>query len=153
MGASEILDGISKSLIDDGSTDFIEVHKWVNILNNVLSVALGYILVALLIGISLIIVLEVLYINFPAVQNRMDRQTDNEGRKSKILGVFLRDARRAIIESNTINTGQSANTVYLKIKIKTIIVAFIIIGLLINYNVVLSFLTKQLSNILRAFGL
>ena len=101
------------------------------------SLLLGLLVVIILIATPVIVALEVMYINFPTMQSGVHMALDKLNKKNskvleKTLTVMFRDANRAIVEANTLQTGRSANMAYLIIKVKTVLIMVVIIGIVIG---------------------
>ena len=109
-------------------------------------VSKSFLIIALVIIMPLIITLEVIYINFPVVRTEIiDKRimVKGNGHVQKAMKITLHDAILSLKEANTSATGKSANLIYLRRKIKWIVIVSaslfiylggidIIIGLVVN---------------------
>lgn len=94
---------------------------------------LGILVVSLIILLPIVISLEIAYIALPTVQSVFDKILfKSKGVTNKILGFSLKDAIKACQEANTVQTGKSPMLLYLKYKIKTIMIVGVVISLLLG---------------------
>lgn len=129
MSVTDIINGMNNALIDDGGANYVKLHEGVAVAMSVFSYIFGICIVVLLIGIPIIVTLELLYINTPTMRSAEDKWLKSNSSMKKVLSVCLRDAKRAIEAADTLNTGRSANYEYLRIKFKSVLIAFVIIGI------------------------
>ncbi|MBR1455098.1 MAG: hypothetical protein IJ593_10730 [Lachnospiraceae bacterium] len=149
MGVESVLKGIQDLLEEDsGHADYIFANTAIGTIGRLVSFILGIIIVILAIGIPVIIIFEICYINLPFIREPIDYMSDRYERAKKAAGLLLRDARKAVTEANTKETGQSANAIYFRIKIKTVFIAFLIIGVAINYNTVITIFTNIINSLI-----
>ena len=132
MQVSDILKDMQGLIQDNGSQDYLTYYKGQSVIAFIANNLLGYIAVLLIIGIPIIVSFELFYINIPVLSNYVDKLVDNSKAVEKIMGLCLRDARVAIYNANTVETGRSANYEYLRIKLKHVCIAIIIAVLLLG---------------------
>lgn len=152
MSPSEIIQGIAGIMSDDGRADYATLYEGLGIAQDVISWILGLLIIFVLIGFSVVVALEVLFLNLPLFQSSIYKAMEKNDVANKILGLCFRDAKRAIILANTSETGKSANRVYLGIKIKVIFIVFLIIGMILGPGVwVIQSIMGIVSDFLSAF--
>lgn len=152
MSASEIISGMSDLLVDDGGANYEMLIVGTNAISSILSFIAGFLVVVILIGLPLIVAIEVVYINFSPFNEYLRRFSEKDKRLEKLIGLCLRDAKTALYRANTCETGRSANSEYLRIKIKTVFIAFFVVGLTIGTaNFVIAYLTKLIVRIIAMF--
>lgn len=137
MGASEILQGMQELVGTNPSVNLTFMYDGLQLIMEYSSLLLGLLVVIILIATPVIVALEVMYINFPTMQSGVHMALDKLNKKNskvleKTLTVMFRDANRAIVEANTLQTGRSANMAYLIIKVKTVLIMVVIIGIVIG---------------------
>ena len=137
MGASEILQGMQELVGTNPSVNLTFMYDGLQLIMEYSSLLLGLLVVIILIATPVIVALEVMYINFPTMQSGVHIALDKLNKKNskvleKTLTVMFRDANRAIVEANTLQTGRSANMAYLIIKVKTVLIMVVIIGIVIG---------------------
>jgi len=129
MGASEIIDGLRGAIEYDGSVDYLQLAETIRSIQIVSGAILGVLIVIIVTGFTMVIALEIAYINFPIIAEKI-----NDIKRGKnIIGLVLNDARKAINIQCTNNYNQSINLIYIKLKVSSIFivaftVAFVIIG-------------------------
>ena len=127
MSVDEIVGGITGE-ISGGGVNYIALTEWIETIRNVCNFLSGFIVYTLVICVPLIIAIELLYINIPPLKSSIDdllERLDEKGIKSKGTQLILRDA----ILASTVDTGVSANIIYMQIKVKSIFLAAFIIAL------------------------
>lgn len=132
MLPTDIMNGISELIQDDGGANYVALHEGLGIVGDITSWILGLLVMIVLIGFPIIVALEVLFINVPVVQSSVLKLMDKSTTVNKIMGICLRDAKRAIYLANTKETGKSVNKIYLLIKIKVLFIAIFIIGIILG---------------------
>lgn len=132
MLPSDVMIGISELIQDDGGADYIKLHEGLGIVSDVASWILGLLVMIILIGFPIIVALEVLFINVPVFQSSIIKLMDKNTTLNKIMGICLRDAKRALYLANTKDTGESANKVYLFIKVKVLFIAVFMVGMILG---------------------
>jgi hypothetical protein len=145
---SEVIDGIEGGIEDTGGADYITLHKGLSTVASIFSTVLGYLMVILAVGIAIIVALEVLYINVPPLNSSIERLTKKHKDLDRIMGLCLRDARKAIYNAEALRTGRSVNVEYLLIKWKTVFIAYFIVGLVLNANSIIAFFSNIINNII-----
>lgn len=134
MQVSEIIDEMSNMLEDDGGANYIQLHQSLNIVSEVTSAILGVLITVILIGIPLMVALEVCFINLPIFRFKVNNLASKNSKYKKLIGVTFRDAVLALERADCINTGQTVNMVYLQIKLKTIIIASVVVCLILGLD-------------------
>ena len=151
MSVEDIVQGIKDNMGGTGNIDRGVSIQFLNTVDSVLGAILGIIVVVLALGIPLIIALEICYINIPIFRSSLDKITEKVDVLSRPVGLVFRDARKAMKEANTVKTGQSTNAVYLRMKIGTILLAFVMISLCFGpINIVISIVTGLVKSIIQA---
>lgn len=126
MSVDEIVNDITNHLSTDGSANYIKLIESLHTIEKVSSVILGLMVVVILLGIPIVVSVELVYINFPVAQEQFEKVLiKTTGNLNKALGLVLRDAKLAVLKANTIETGNNVNIIYLKLKIKSILIAVI----------------------------
>lgn len=130
MLIDDIRDGIISYLDSYGSADYITMYEGIAIVKDIAGYILTFLGAMLLVGLPIVISIEVMYINFPTFQSVCDNLYGRfKGKPSKMFGLVIRDARKAVEDSKTDRCGVSPNWIYLEIKLKSIIFAAIVITL------------------------
>lgn len=155
MSVNDIMNQIVGEFANDGSANYIQLNEQIKAVGNFTSIVLGLLVGIVVIGLPIVIVIEIMYINFPIFQNQFENVVAHtQGRVSKTLGLAVHDARIAVQRANTVELGRSANWEYLLIKSKSIIVAFIIVGLVLGFgHVVVQLVMKLAKSILYGSGI
>lgn len=131
MTASDIAGSIGEEL-NGGGVDYIFLTEAVGALQTSLNFIMGFIVYLLVIGVPLIVSIELLYINTPPLRELLDNILDKykgNGARGKAIELILRDAVTAVYQAETIETGKSANAIYLGIKCKSLFLAALIVGI------------------------
>ena len=127
MSVDEIVNDITGHMVTDGSANYIQLIESLNTIEKISSVILGLMVVVIIIGVPLVVAVEIVYINFPMAQESFERALiKTTGNLNKALGLMLRDAKLAVLKANTIETGENVNYVYLRLKIKAILIAVLL---------------------------
>lgn len=130
MTVDEVISGLEGGLGYDGGVNYITLLEVTEILFSIFSVIANIMVTIIIIGLPIIIALELMYLNLPFMQIKMDEVLISlSGLKKDAMTVTLKDAKRALVSANTLETGTSVNKVYLFIKIKAIFIATIVVGL------------------------
>ena len=155
MTVDDIIIGIEEGMKYDGGANYITMLEGMELLGQIFSILTGLMVSVIIIGMPIIIALEVMYLNLPFVQGKFDEILINtSGKRHDALEVTLKDAKKAVILANTVETGRSVNSVYLGIKIKAVFIATFIIGLVLGVGpAVLSFLWKVVLALFEGFKL
>ena len=143
---------MNKAAVNDGSVSYTFLNPSISTLSSVTSAIMGIIITVLAVGIPIIVALEVLYINIPIFRSSLNKIGDKHNMFEKSLGLVFRDARTAIERADTVHTGRSANSEYIRIKVWVIFIAFLLIGLSLGgIGTVLRLLTSWVQRILSIF--
>lgn len=152
MSPLDIIEGIEQKISVPGGYDYIMMHEGLQIIDKVIGALMGILIVIAIAGIPIIVALEVMYINNPLLRNTADTITGSKKKGVRIIALCLRDALRAIQLANTVETGKSVNEVYFGIKLKKIIIAYVIIGMALGpVNLLLAYIGKIVNSFLSLF--
>ena len=133
MSVDDIVNQITGKLANDGAANYIQLATQIKYIGDITQLILGILVAILVIGLPIVIAIEVCYINYPIVQESLEKiVVRSKGNLNKVLGLTIRDARTAVRMADTIETGRSVNLIYLKIKCKSIFIAFFIVGLVLG---------------------
>ena len=134
MSVESIIEDMQGYLYNDGMADYIQLNEGLGIVGQIASMIVGVLVTLIIVGLPIVIAIEVLYINSPWVQSGYDRLADkyNKGKVGRVLGLTIRDAKRALEESHTEQYGTSANWIYLKIKCKSVFLAVFIVAMVLG---------------------
>lgn len=155
MTVDDIIRGIEEGIQHDGGANYITMLEGMGLLGNIFSILTGLMVSVIIIGMPIIIAIEVMYLNLPFIQGKFDNLLiKTSGKKHDALEFTIKDAKRALIAANTVETGRSVNRIYLSIKIKAVFIAALIIGLVLGVGpAVLSFLWKLVTSVFEGFKL
>lgn len=151
MSVDEIIDGIVKKLENDGSVDYIALTEKVYIIKDITEAILGLFVSLIIIGVPLVVTFEIIYLNIPIVQRGFENlMIRTEGKRiNRVLGLVLRDARLAVSKANTVETGVSVNGVYLRMKIKSIIIAVVCVAVVLGLgSTIVGWIVRVAANIM-----
>lgn len=149
MTVGDIINDINSIMIDDGGANYLQLHEALGMTGEIMDILIGIIVIAILIGIPVITSFEIAYINLPPLQQSLDIAATKSKSVERLLGVCLRDARLAILKANTIETGESPNVIYFKLRIKTVLIATIVVAILLGpFNIIISYLVSLVQGIL-----
>ncbi len=133
MRVDDIIKGITERIISDGSADYIQLNEQLNFVDTLARLILGLMVIIIVIGIPLVVVVELVYINFPVFRDTYKKVTlRTSGRLNSTLGLVVRDARLAVEKSTTTDIHTATNLIYLKIKSKSIIISMILVGVVLG---------------------
>lgn len=133
MSVDDIIMGIEKDLANDGNADYIMMIEGMGVLGVIFTTISSLLLTLIIIGIPIIVAIEVMYLNLPLVRDRYeDMLVNSGGRVNDVLSFTVKDAKKALVHANTMETGKSANLQYLIIKIKSILIAALVISLILQ---------------------
>ena len=105
LSVSDIVDDITGNLINDGSANYIQLIEGVQTVGDITSIILGVLLVLIVVGLPIVIAIEICYINFPLVRDSFERLVlKTSGHLNTVLGLVIRDAKRAVVLSDTVVT-------------------------------------------------
>lgn len=150
MDVDELVNDISNNVAQDNGVDYIKMTEGIDTINRFASIALGMITVLISILMPIVIALEILYINWPPVRSGVDKALVNgPGKVQSTIKFFLRDGIKAVTEANTIETGKSANALYIGIKTKWIIITVICIAIaLCGASTIIGFIVRMLKGVI-----
>lgn len=133
MDVNEVIDKITGSLDETSGVDYIQLSEGIRVTSNIASILLGVMSIILIVGVSIITIIEIMYISLPVLQSAYDKGRNKAGeRLGKIMGLTIRDAHQAILEANTVETGKSTMAIYLRIKVKTLFIVALVVSLLLG---------------------
>lgn len=127
----DIKDGIDEAMGSGRGYDYIRMIQSVGDIRRVISFLYGFLVVLIEILVPLIVSIELIYICFPMIRTQMEKlavKVENLGFASKTIGFTLRDARTAVERSETVQTGKSPLTIYLKLKCTSLMMVMFIIA-------------------------
>lgn len=130
MSVDEIVNGILENMPDDGHANYIQLKEQLDLVGTITSIILGLIVTIIVVGVPVVVALELCYINIPVFQEYTEKIIiKTTGKLNTAIGFVVRDAKLALQEANTIQTGKSANYIYLKIKVKSIFLATVFVAI------------------------
>lgn len=133
MTVDSIVDGLSSYLQSNGNADYITLIEGIGIVGKIASIILGLLVTIILIGLPLVISIEVCYINFPIFRERFDDLYNRlNGKRQVVLGLVVRDAKKAVVESHTTQYGIQVNNIYLKMKCKAVFICIFLVALVLG---------------------
>lgn len=155
MNVDDIVNDITLHMANDGSADYIQLTEQLYLIERVSEIILGFLIVIILLGIPVVVSIEVMYINFPVFQTTVEKMMlKTTGKLNKALGLIIRDARKALKLANTIETGKSANLIYLRLKCVAIIIAIVSAGLVLGVGpTIVNFILKIANSLIEGFRL
>lgn len=152
MSVSDITDAIENKVASDGSVDRITLLEGTGIISKVGSVLYGFMITIILILVPIVVTLEVIYICFPVIRNKIDDlavKVATHGVAQKTIEFTLGDAMRAVKEAETTQTGKSALWIYLVAKLKSIMfIAFILALVLKGSGTIVNFVARIVDSLL-----
>lgn len=132
MSVEDILTGIEGGTRCDGGANYIQMIEGMGLLGVIFGTLTGLMVSVIIIGMPIIIAVEVMYINLPFMKDKFDDMIiKTSGKLNDAMEFTIRDAKKAIIQANTLQTGKSVNLIYFGIKIKAVFIATLIIGLVL----------------------
>lgn len=136
MTVDEIRDSIANKTSVDGGVDQVTVIEGTMIIARIASVVLGFLTVAIMILVPLVVTGEVCYICFPVIREKVDEliiKVEGKGVAQRAVGITFRDAIEAVKLANTVEIGkESALFIYLKLKIKSLMFLMFILALVLQ---------------------
>lgn len=135
MDIDKLIEELKETFGADNGADQILIRESSSTISRIASFILGFLTVIIIIIFPLIVSLEIVYIAFPAIRDKVDQLAvwmDTKGADTRIVSVAFRDAKEAIARANTIETGRSPFWIYLIMKIKSIYFVFFVIALVIQ---------------------
>ena len=127
----DVVEQLKGKFESDGSIDYIQWYQQTNIITRILSLVLGLLICLILLLVPLVVSLELIYVAFPFVREKMDELSvslEGKGLRHKALGFALRDAKEAVERANTTQVGKPAMTIYLWLKLKSMMFLMYIIS-------------------------
>lgn len=112
----------------------------------VANVVLGFIVVALFMGLFIEIVLEIAYITIPTI--RILIQNHRGGRFSRQVDKLLLDADRAINNANTLQTGKNPMALYIRYKVKAIFVLALCLWIIVTPGLLIDLVGRVIAPII-----
>lgn len=157
MDIDTIVDGIDEKLSEPSGVDYIMYFQSTTTIGRICSLIYGILSTIILITVPLIASLELVYICFPVVRDRVDDwivKVQPKGITSKAIGIALGDAQEAVRQANTTKTGKSALYLYLIIKIKSLMfLMFVLVLVLQGIGPIVSLVWHFIENIVNVlFG-
>lgn len=127
MDIGKVISDIERQASSGNDINYLHFNTWMEFINKVGSFLLSLLLGLLLILLPLVIVAEVVYISFPTIRvNVVDRFLfKGDGRVQKAAQLTLHDAMKAIEMANTVKTGKPAMLIYMRIKLKWLLLVAI----------------------------
>ena len=152
MSIEDIKDGLAERTESSGDIDYIQLIESTGIIGKIATLVFGFLATAIMIIVPLIVTIEIIYICFPIIREKIDDlivKVENKGIANKVLGFTLRDAKRAVEEANTVMIGQkSALWIYLKLKCTSMTFLMFILALVImGSSTIVNFVWKLFEGI------
>lgn len=136
MDIDEITGGLRERIDEGNKVNYLGLTEGLTIVTDIASLILGYLVVAIIILVPLIICAEIIYICFPIVRESVDEllvKVEGKGVPNRILGFCLRDAIKAVEESAIDGVGsRSALWIYLGLKCKSVMIVMFVICLVLR---------------------
>lgn len=153
MDLNNLISDIERKANSDGTINYLQLHTGFDFINSIGESILGILLVLMVTLIPLIIVFEIMYINFPIVRDNTNKILyKGNGHVTKALQFTLHDSIKATELANTVQTGKSANSIYLRIKLKWIFVVALSLSLYLGgTGTLIQIISYFLSGIIEAF--
>ena len=153
MQVGEIVNGISNLLIDDGSANYEMLHEGLGTTSEVIGSVIGILVMILIIGIPIMVALEVCYINFPILQNRIDRISEASKGADKFVGFIFRDARLTLYNTDTGKSDRNRNSEYFHLKIKNIIIAYVCVAIVLGPgNLIIQYIAFAVQHVIQSLS-
>lgn len=142
------IDGIVKGIEDKAHTavdestagvDSIFLREATEVITRITQELLGFASVIIIVTIPIIVAIELAYVVFPIMRGPADnffKKLDNVNVKrfgivKRTVEFTFRDARQAVFEADTIKVGTSPVTIYLRLKIKSIMFIVLMIDIVL----------------------
>ena len=133
MTVDDIILSIEKGMQRDGGANFIQMLEGMGLIGQAFSILSGIMVALIIIVMPIVIAIEAMYLNLPFMQNKVDNLVlRTNGRLRDAMEITIKDAKKALVIANTQETGRSVNYEYLKIKIKAIFIAALIVGIVLG---------------------
>jgi len=157
MDIDKLIEELKESLESSSGADQIIVKESSSTISRIASFILGFLAILIIIIFPIIVALEIIYIVFPLFRDKVDQLAiwmDTKGADTRIVSIAFRDAKEAIAQADTIETGRSPLWCYLKIKIVSIYFVFFCLAVVIEGgDFIVQSVFKLLGNfITRVFG-
>ena len=135
MDVSTIIDELENRLGHNG-VDYLTLTESSSLIERVTSLILGIMINVILIVVPLIVALEVIYICFPIFRDGVGKlivTLESKGVDNKVFDFVFRDAVTAINRSYVGELqSKSPLWIYLTIKVKSIVVVFFLVSLVVK---------------------
>jgi hypothetical protein len=133
MSVEDIREELDRKTQSSGDVDYISLRESMSVISRIVSTVSGILIVTIIFTISIVILLEALYILFNVFRAGVDSTITRygENRRGKILGFAFRDARLAVMKAETVETGKSALSVYMWIKCKSVMFIMFIVAIIL----------------------
>lgn len=136
MTINDIRESISNKTNASSDVNQVMLIEGTSIISRVASIVLGYLSVAILTLITLIVTGEICYICFPVIREKVDEliiKVEGKGVARRAVGVTFRDAVEAVRRANTVEVGEkSALLIYLQLKLKSVMFVAFVISLILK---------------------
>lgn len=133
MGTDEIIAELESYLDNDGYADYITMIEGLGLVGGIAGIIVGLLVVLIIIAVPIVSAIELLYLNIPAIQDTFENISNKlTGKRQNLLGLVLRDARLAVKLSKTSEIGHSIGYIYLRLKLKTIILSVLIVAMVLG---------------------
>ena len=147
MPVNEIVDGVLSNIDNDSGANYIALIENLNTIGRITEVILGLMVAIIVIGLPFVIAIEVIYMNFPFIQDKYEQALmSTEGKMKGLLGLVIRDARESVRIASMGDGGQTVNRIYLGRKMKTIILSVVTVGLVLTGGTAITQLIVNIAN-------
>lgn len=124
MSVKEIVEGLTDRMNagDKDDIDQVAYNSASSVILKVAGAIINICFVFIILVVPLIISLEIVYLCFPFIREKVEEylvKVESNGRRARMLGFSLQDARKAVEIAETQKTGQSAMRIYLINKVKS----------------------------------
>lgn len=159
MQVSDLVEELQRKASQGEGVNSLTMYTGITVITKISEFVIGLMSTILLIVIPLVVALELIYINMPVVRSVADKIMDRgTGHVQKAVKFSLRDAIKAVEMANTIETGKSANFIYLGLKMKWIYVVMFCVVMVIGggtliVKVLMSILSGLIDVVMRAISL
>lgn len=131
MSIEEVKQSIENSLGASSEIDYVQLNEQVTTITVVSEVILGFLSTIIMVMVPFIVSVEVIYICFPVIRQKMNDlviKVESKGVAHSVLEITLRDARKAVEDSFITMPGErSALWIYLTIKVKSIMFMMLLV--------------------------
>ena len=154
MTVEQIADELIEKGKSDGSIDYIFFHEATSIIGRITQTITGFLILFILVLVPIVTSLEVIYICFPIIRDKTEQflcKIEGNGIAKNAIGATLRDAREAVKQANTVETGKSAMAIYFKLKITSLMFAMYLVCLVIGgSSTIVAFVWKIIQPVVAA---